>query len=75
MASPHRGATPKTATADRRIKVIFACQDCGRPYSACQEPIAFQERSKASGRFDCTKCRATVHAWSGAYHFSEWSPL
>lgn len=75
MASPHRSPEPKTTTADRRIKVIFACQACGKPYTAYQELVAFPERSNTSGRFDCIKCKATVHTWSGTYHFSEWSPL
>src|SRR5665213_1853012 len=53
-----------------RIDVIFCCPNCDLIYQATQERAPGR-----GGRFDCMKCNAEIHRWSGEYDFVVWRPL
>jgi hypothetical protein len=51
-----------------QITAYFACPKCGLGFKTTQEQVG----EKRTGHFDCTDCRAQVHAWSGIYDFTDW---
>jgi hypothetical protein len=50
----------------RPAVVIFACPTCRQG----TRPLRSGTRPKP-GRFDCIKCNAEIHAWTGFYHSAE----
>lgn len=55
--------------SERRIIVMFSCPDCPGIYQA------IQRRGKHAGRFNCSRCGALVHQWSGHFELSDWQEV
>jgi len=51
--------------------LYFAAQLCGLTYQATQQ----RSSEGRSGRFDCEKCSAPVHSWSGGYGYINSQPI
>jgi hypothetical protein len=55
--------------SERRIIVMFSCPDCPGIYQA------IQRRGEQAGRFNCSRCGALVHQWSGHFELLGWQAV
>lgn len=51
--------------------VYFSCPLCTLIYRTKQ--ISTPEQT--TGKFQCVKCSAIVHSWSGSHDFVRWKPI
>jgi hypothetical protein len=64
------GLNSERTPSTHRTTVYFVCPKCGQAYKARQ----LRAPQSVAGRFECVRCKSTVHAWSGDYDYGYWVP-